>query len=49
MVPADVLVLPPGQLNHFGNHSCDPNLWWVDAYTLAARRPIGAARAVTND
>jgi len=49
MVPAGVLVLPPGQLNHFGNHSCDPNLWWVDAYTLAARRPIGAAEAVTND
>jgi hypothetical protein len=22
-----------------GNHSCDPNLWWVDAYTLAAFIP----------
>ena len=30
------LVLPPGQPNHYGNHSCDPNLWWADAYTLAA-------------
>lgn len=43
------LVLPPGQLNHFGNHSCDPNLWWVDAYTLATRRPITAGEEVTND
>ena len=43
------LVLPPRQLNHFGNHSCDPNLWWVDAYTLAARRPITAGEEVTSD
>jgi uncharacterized protein len=43
------LVLPPGQLNHFGNHSCDPNLWWLDAYTLAARRPIAAGEEVTSD
>ena len=43
------LVLPPGQLNHYGNHSCDPNLWWIDAYTLAARRPIAAGEEVTND
>jgi uncharacterized protein len=43
------LVLPAGQLNHYGNHSCDPNLWWVDAYTLAARRPIAAGEEVTND
>lgn len=43
------LVLPPGQPNHYGNHSCDPNLWWTDAYTLAARRPIAAGEEVTND
>lgn len=43
------LVLPPGQRNHFGNHCCDPNLWWVDAYTLAARRPITASEEVTSD
>jgi uncharacterized protein len=43
------LVLPPGQLNHYGNHSCDPNLWWIDAYTLAARRPIAVGEEVTND
>ena len=43
------LVLPPGQPNHYGNHSCDPNLWWADAYTLVARRTIEAGEEVTND
>jgi len=32
----------PGQANHYGNHSCDPNLWWADGFTLIARRPIVA-------
>jgi len=43
------LVLPPGQPNHYGNHSCDPTLWWADAYTLVARRPIVAGEEVTSD
>jgi uncharacterized protein len=43
------LVLPPGQPNHYGNHSCDPNLWWADAFTLTARRPIVAGEEVTSD
>jgi len=43
------LVLPPGQPNHYGNHSCDPNLWCADAYTLEARRPIVAGEEVTSD
>jgi uncharacterized protein len=43
------LVLPADQPNHYGNHSCDPNLWWADAYTLIARRPIEAGEEVTND
>jgi hypothetical protein len=43
------LVLPGGQPNHYGNHSCDPNLWWADAYTLVARRPIAAGEEVTSD
>jgi SET domain len=38
-----------GRPNHYGNHSCDPNLWWGDAYTLVARRPIAAGEEVTND
>jgi hypothetical protein len=43
------LVLPPGQPNHYGNHSCDPNLWWAGAYTLVARLPIAAGEEVTSD
>jgi SET domain-containing protein len=43
------LILPPGQANHYGNHSCDPNLWWGDAYTLVARRPIVPGEELTSD
>jgi uncharacterized protein len=43
------LVLPSGQPSHYGNHSCDPNLWWADAYTLVARRTIGVGEEVTSD
>src|SRR5438309_7333537 len=31
------LLMAPGQDVHFGNHSCDPNIWHIDAYTLEAR------------
>src|SRR5690348_13539949 len=34
------LVLPPRRRNGYGNHSCDPNLWWIDAYTLAAHPAV---------
>lgn len=43
------LVLPPGRPNGKGNHSCEPNLWWVDAYSLAARRDIDVDEELTND
>lgn len=43
------LVLPAGQPNGKGNHSCDPNLWWADAYTLIARRDIEVGEELTND
>jgi hypothetical protein len=43
------LVLPIEQPIHYGNHSCDPNLWWDDAYTLVARRAIGVGEEVTSD
>lgn len=43
------LVIAPGQPIHYGNHSCDPNLWWSGPYTLVARRPIEAGEEVTND
>ncbi len=43
------LVLPPATIVHFGNHSCDPNLWHVDSYELAARRDVRAGEELTLD
>lgn len=45
------LVLPahPRPVIAYGNHSCDPNLWWTDAVTLAARRDIAPGEEVTSD
>ena len=43
------LVLPPRSESRFGNHSCDPNLWWTDAYTLSARRDVAAGEELTSD
>jgi len=33
----------------YQNHSCDPNTWWYDDYTLIARREIHAGEEVTFD
>ncbi|HET9897834.1 MAG TPA: SET domain-containing protein-lysine N-methyltransferase [Streptosporangiaceae bacterium] len=43
------LVLPPRRPNGYGNHSCDPNLWWVGPYELAARHDIAPGDELTND
>jgi len=43
------LVLPPGTMIHFGNHSCDPNMWHVGPYEIATRRAIGAGEELTID
>jgi SET domain-containing protein len=43
------LVLPPGSPAHFGNHSCDPTLWWADPFTLVARVEVGRGSEVTVD
>lgn len=43
------LVMPPGQDVHFGNHSCDPNLWHADAFALTARREVEAGEELTVD
>ena len=43
------LILPPRRPNGYGNHSCDPNVWWIDAYTQAARHDIAAGEELTND
>ena len=43
------LILPPRRPSGYGNHGCDPNLWWTGAYTLAARRDITPGEELTND
>jgi len=49
-VGADLhLVLPPRRTNGYGNHSCDPNLWWTGPFELAARHDLAAGVELTND
>jgi hypothetical protein len=43
------LVLPAGLPMHFVNHGCDPNVWHVDALTLATRRAIAKDEELTLD
>ena len=43
------LVMPPSTVVHYVNHSCDPNLWHVGAYDIAARRAIAAGEELTVD
>jgi len=31
------------------NHSCDPNVWWLDDETMIARRDIRAGEEITYD
>lgn len=34
---------------YFINHSCDPNVWMCDAFTLSARRDISTGEELTAD
>ena len=43
------LVLPPGTLIHFGNHSCDPNMWHVGPFEIATRRAVDVGEELTID
>jgi hypothetical protein len=43
------LVVEPGSNNRFGNHSCDPNLGWVDEYTLATMADVPAGHELVSD
>lgn len=43
------LVLPPKTAVHFGNHSCDPNLWHVGPFAVATRRDVEAGEEATID
>jgi hypothetical protein len=33
----------------YGNHSCDPNLWMLDAVTIGTRRRVAAGEELTVD
>lgn len=43
------LVIPPGTIAHFGNHSCEPSLWLTGPYELATRRGVEPAEELTVD
>jgi len=35
--------------NRFGNHACDPNLGWIDGYTLATMTDVAAGDELLTD
>jgi len=43
------LLLDLDDLIGFGNHSCNPNLWMIDAITIVARRDIAPDEELTID
>jgi SET domain-containing protein len=50
VVDADVhLLLAPGNDNRFGNHACDPNLGWVDEFSLATLQNVPAGGELFHD
>lgn len=50
VVDEDVhLVLAPGSDNRFGNHACDPNLGWLDEYSLETLRDVAAGEELVRD
>lgn len=43
------LVLPDGSAAHFGNHSCEPNVWLDGPFDLVTRRDVSPDEEVTVD
>lgn len=43
------LVLPPDTMIHFGNHSCDPNMWHVGPFEIATPRAVDMGDELTID
>lgn len=43
------LLMFEGEPEHLMNHSCDPNVWWLDDQTMVARRDIQPGEEVTYD
>ncbi|MFD9541511.1 SET domain-containing protein [Streptomyces sp. NPDC060022] len=47
--PGRHLLLDPAHPVRYGNHSCDPTLWHIDATTLTARRRLEPGEELTVD
>jgi hypothetical protein len=43
------LVLEGGEIVHYGNHSCDPNIWHVGPFELATIRDVAAGEEIALD
>lgn len=43
------LLIDPAHPVRYGNHGCDPNLWHLDAVTIAARRDIAEGEELLID
>jgi uncharacterized protein len=43
------LLLASDNRNRCGNHACDPNLGWLDEYTLATREDVPAGSELLSD
>ncbi len=43
------LLIDPAHPVRYGNHGCDPNLWHLDATTIATRRAIAAGAELVID
>jgi hypothetical protein len=52
-VGEDLFLIPLSEsdlvITTYQNHSCDPNTWWADDFTLVARRTIHPGEEVTFD
>jgi hypothetical protein len=50
VIAADLhLLLTPGNDNRFANHACDPNLGWVDEFSLATLQDVPAGEELFHD
>ena len=49
VVAEDTHLVPAPGDHRYVNHSCDPNLGWVDAYTLATMTDVAAGQELLTD
>jgi hypothetical protein len=49
VVAEDRHLIVTAGVGRFGNHSCDPNLGWVDAYSMATMVDVAAGQELVSD